>query len=92
MNHVRRADNKPLNIVGMLFIIQIVSKAASLLADDILIQGDSSNVKRNFKFFFAASRIAFARFSDNTGVAKTIDYEQSPFFLVPSIKTRETRK
>ena len=40
MNHVRRADNKPLNIVGMLLIIQIVSKAASLLAD-ILIQEDS---------------------------------------------------
>ena len=40
MNHVRRADNKPLNIVGMLFIIQIFSKAASLLAD-ILIQEDS---------------------------------------------------
>ena len=36
--------------------------------------------------------IAFARFSYNTGVAKTIDYKQSPFFLVPSIKTRETRK
>ena len=40
MNHVRRADNKPLNIVGMLFIIQIGSKAASLLAD-ILIPEDS---------------------------------------------------
>ena len=40
MNHVRRADNKPLNIVGMLLIIQIVIKAASLLAD-ILIQEDS---------------------------------------------------
>ena len=74
MNHVRRADNKPLNIVGMLFIIQIVSKAASLLAN-ILIQEDSENVKRNLELFFAASRIAFARFSYNTGVAKTIDYE-----------------
>ena len=41
MNHVKRADNKPLNIVGVLFIIKIVNKAASLLADDILIQRDS---------------------------------------------------